>query len=411
MNPRMWLQPGDAAQRRAARRPTASSSSGRNAGEMAERGEAGPGRLAEVPEILAARRGDPREGASCAGRRVARDGSLAGRHVLVTSGPTHEPIDPVRYIANRSSGKQGHAIAAAAAALGARVTLVSGPGRACPIPPASRCVHVETARGDAGGGARQPAGRYRRLRRGRRRLARGERRRARRSRRPARSARARAGREPRHPAPRSAKRGPSGRRSSSALLPRRETSSSNASKKRKSKGADWIVANDVSPETRHHGRRRATPCISSRPTASRTGRRMTKAEVARAPHARAAEHLGSCNGRSRMTDQTARDRAPRRTVVRRRAAGAWPGLAAAGLSVGGCRRDRPRSPRVDRTQPGDAGAGRARAGADRPRAGTAARATRRRCGRAPASRSSTASPCSTARARSTATIAARCASS
>jgi phosphopantothenoylcysteine decarboxylase/phosphopantothenate--cysteine ligase len=52
---------------------------------------------------------------------------LSGRHVLITSGPTHEPIDPVRYIANRSSGRQGHAIAAAVAALGARVTLVSGP--------------------------------------------------------------------------------------------------------------------------------------------------------------------------------------------------------------------------------------------------------------------------------------------
>jgi phosphopantothenoylcysteine decarboxylase/phosphopantothenate--cysteine ligase len=58
---------------------------------------------------------------------LTRTHALAGRHVLVTSGPTHEPIDPVRYIANRSSGKQGHAIAAALAALGARVTLVSGP--------------------------------------------------------------------------------------------------------------------------------------------------------------------------------------------------------------------------------------------------------------------------------------------
>ncbi len=77
---------------------------------MAERDEAGPGRLAEVPEIIAAaneilseRRDVPMA------RFVGRP--LAGRHVLVTSGPTHEPIDPVRYIANRSSGKQGHAIA------------------------------------------------------------------------------------------------------------------------------------------------------------------------------------------------------------------------------------------------------------------------------------------------------------
>jgi phosphopantothenoylcysteine decarboxylase/phosphopantothenate--cysteine ligase len=69
---------------------------------------------------------------------------LAGRHALVTSGPTHEPIDPVRYIANRSSGRQGHAIAAALAALGARVTLVSGPV-SIPDPPGVAVRHVETA--------------------------------------------------------------------------------------------------------------------------------------------------------------------------------------------------------------------------------------------------------------------------
>ena len=94
---------------------------------MAERGEAGPGRLAEVPEIIAAAKRDRSpSGAHARDALVGRP--LAGRHVLVTSGPTHEPIDPVRYIANRSSGKQGHAIAAAAAALGARVTLVIGAG-------------------------------------------------------------------------------------------------------------------------------------------------------------------------------------------------------------------------------------------------------------------------------------------
>jgi phosphopantothenoylcysteine decarboxylase/phosphopantothenate--cysteine ligase len=70
---------------------------------------------------------------------------LAGRHVLVTSGPTHEPIDPVRYLANRSSGRQGHAIAAAAAAAGARVTLISGPV-ALADPDKVTVVHVETAR-------------------------------------------------------------------------------------------------------------------------------------------------------------------------------------------------------------------------------------------------------------------------
>jgi phosphopantothenoylcysteine decarboxylase / phosphopantothenate---cysteine ligase len=70
---------------------------------------------------------------------------LAGRRIIVTSGPTHEPIDPVRYIANRSSGKQGHAIAAAAAAAGADVVLISGPV-ALPDPPGVRTQHVETAR-------------------------------------------------------------------------------------------------------------------------------------------------------------------------------------------------------------------------------------------------------------------------
>ncbi len=96
-------------------------------------GEWGPGRLAEPPVILAQ---------IAAMLKAPRP--LAGRHVLVTSGPTHEPIDPVRYIANRSSGRQGHAIAAALAALGARVTLVSGPV-AIPPPAGVRTEHVETA--------------------------------------------------------------------------------------------------------------------------------------------------------------------------------------------------------------------------------------------------------------------------
>ena len=78
--------------------------------------EFGAGRLAEPPAILAAIES-----------LLAGPKPLAGKHAIVTSGPTHEPIDPVRYIANRSSGRQGHAIAAALAELGARVTLVSGP--------------------------------------------------------------------------------------------------------------------------------------------------------------------------------------------------------------------------------------------------------------------------------------------
>jgi phosphopantothenoylcysteine decarboxylase/phosphopantothenate--cysteine ligase len=96
-------------------------------------GEFGPGRLAEPPVILAAI------------EAALNDGPLKGRHAIVTSGPTHEPIDPVRYIANRSSGKQGHAIAAALAALGARVTLVSGP--VCiPAPLGVDVVQIETGR-------------------------------------------------------------------------------------------------------------------------------------------------------------------------------------------------------------------------------------------------------------------------
>jgi phosphopantothenoylcysteine decarboxylase/phosphopantothenate--cysteine ligase len=96
-------------------------------------GEFGPGRLPEPPEILAA-----------IDAYFNKPHLLAGRHAIVTSGPTHEPLDPVRYIANRSSGKQGHAIAAALAALGARVTLVSGPV-ALHDPPGVRTLHVETA--------------------------------------------------------------------------------------------------------------------------------------------------------------------------------------------------------------------------------------------------------------------------
>jgi phosphopantothenoylcysteine decarboxylase/phosphopantothenate--cysteine ligase len=104
-------------------------------------GEFGAGRLVEPPELLAAI--EAKLG-RCQPKPLPGAGALAGRHVLVTSGPTHEPIDPVRYIANRSSGKQGHAIAAAAARAGARVTLVSGPV-AIADPQGVATVHVETA--------------------------------------------------------------------------------------------------------------------------------------------------------------------------------------------------------------------------------------------------------------------------
>ena len=107
---------------------------GPNAGAMAERGETGLGRMAEPLEIVAA-----------VEALLQRAGALSGRRVLVTSGPTSEPIDPVRFIANRSSGKQGHAIAAAAAAAGADVVLVSGPV-AVPDPAGVAVIKVGTAR-------------------------------------------------------------------------------------------------------------------------------------------------------------------------------------------------------------------------------------------------------------------------
>ena len=132
MNVRMWTHPATVANM-ATLRARGVAVVEPEEGAMAC-GEWGAGRLAEPPTILehirAMLRSSPQP--------------LAGRQILVTSGPTHEPIDPVRYIANRSSGRQGHAIAAALAVLGARVTLISGPV-AIPDPPGVRVVHVETA--------------------------------------------------------------------------------------------------------------------------------------------------------------------------------------------------------------------------------------------------------------------------
>jgi phosphopantothenoylcysteine decarboxylase/phosphopantothenate--cysteine ligase len=144
MNPRMWLHP---ATRRNVAQLKADSISfiGPNVGEMAERGEAGPGRLAEVSELVEAIIKMLARPSQALVQKRGENRPLVGRHVLVTSGPTHEPIDPVRYIANRSSGKQGAAIAAEAAALGARVTLVSGPTQIAD-PPGVEVVHVESAR-------------------------------------------------------------------------------------------------------------------------------------------------------------------------------------------------------------------------------------------------------------------------
>jgi len=134
MNPFMWAHPATVRNRATLARDGVRFV-GPGRGEMAESGEAGEGRMAEPLEIAAAVE------ALLAGAA----GPLSGRKIIVTSGPTHEPIDPVRYIANRSSGKQGHAIAAALAVLGADVRLVSGPV-SIPDPAGVAVVHVETAR-------------------------------------------------------------------------------------------------------------------------------------------------------------------------------------------------------------------------------------------------------------------------
>lgn len=135
MNPLMWNNP---ATRRNVARLTRDGVAmiGPDSGEMAEAGEAGVGRMAEPVAIAAAAE-------RMLGPPQAQP--LKGRRVLITAGPTLEPIDPVRYIANRSSGKQGFAIAAAAQAAGAEVTLISGPVD-LDDPPGVTVVHVESAR-------------------------------------------------------------------------------------------------------------------------------------------------------------------------------------------------------------------------------------------------------------------------
>ena len=130
MNVRMWQHP--ATQRNLAMlRGDGIAIVGPNDGTMAC-GEFGPGRMAEPLEIVAAIEAQFAEG------------PLAGKHILVTSGPTHEPIDPVRYIANRSSGAQGAAIAAALRDLGARVSFITGPATV-PAPGGVQVIAVETA--------------------------------------------------------------------------------------------------------------------------------------------------------------------------------------------------------------------------------------------------------------------------
>jgi phosphopantothenoylcysteine decarboxylase/phosphopantothenate--cysteine ligase len=133
MNPRMWAHPATR-RNRATLEKDGIKFVGPAKGEMAESNEAGEGRMSEPLEIVAAV-----EALLSSSRKP-----LSGRKIIVTSGPTHEPIDPVRYIANRSSGKQGHAIAAALAELGADVRLVSGPVTIAD-PAGVTTVHVERA--------------------------------------------------------------------------------------------------------------------------------------------------------------------------------------------------------------------------------------------------------------------------
>jgi phosphopantothenoylcysteine decarboxylase/phosphopantothenate--cysteine ligase len=131
MNVRMWEHPATQANLRTLR-ARGLATVGPNEGDMAC-GEWGPGRMAEPEEII-----------GVIEAHFARSGRLSGRRALVTSGPTREPIDPVRYISNRSSGRQGHAIAETLALFGATTTLVSGP-TALADPPGVTVVPIETA--------------------------------------------------------------------------------------------------------------------------------------------------------------------------------------------------------------------------------------------------------------------------
>ena len=285
MNPRMWAHP---ATRRNAERLAADGIHfvGPNAGEMAERGEAGAGRMAEPLEILAAVE------RVLAGVAAARDagGPLAGRHVLVTAGPTHEPIDPVRYIANRSSGKQGYAIAAAARALGARVTLVSGP-TGLPAPDGVLVDQVETATAMlAAVHAALPAdiaifaaavADWRVANAGAEKIKK--------------DAKARVPKLDLIENPdilKSVGHEPPGRRPALVIGFAAETEQvvEHARKKRKSKGCDWIVANDVSPATGvMGGDRNSVHLITA--DGCETWPEMDKNQVAQVLMERAADHL------------------------------------------------------------------------------------------------------------------------
>ena len=286
MNPRMWSHP--ATQRNfSLLQADGIQFVGPNAGEMAEQGEAGVGRMAEPAEILAAI--ESRLGQAFHAK------TLAGRHVLITAGPTHEPIDPVRYIANRSSGKQGYALARAAAALGARVTLVSGPvGIADPS--GVRVIRVVTATEMlAAIMAALPAdlaifaaavADWRVANAADQKIKKGA----------------------KMPLPtlelaenpdilRAVAHLPPGHRPALVVGFAAETENvlEHAKKKRKSKGCDWIVANDVSPETGIMGGNRNTVHIVTS-AGVEDWPEMDKDKVAEALLARALEHLVAHTG-------------------------------------------------------------------------------------------------------------------
>ncbi|HKQ54462.1 MAG TPA: bifunctional phosphopantothenoylcysteine decarboxylase/phosphopantothenate--cysteine ligase CoaBC, partial [Methyloceanibacter sp.] len=244
MNVRMWRHP--ATQRNLATlRQDGIRFVGPDEGEMAC-GEFGPGRMAEPQAILAAieKSLGASETESRAGATPIR--SLSGMRVLITSGPTHEPIDPVRYIANRSSGKQGHALARAAVSLGADVTLVTGPV-SLPDPDGARVVRVETAEEMlAAALAGLPAdiaicaaavADWRAEGTMTQKLKKGD--------------AATSLRLTENPdiLATLARPGPMRPRLVIGFAAETENLTANASEKRRAKGADWIVANDVSPDT------------------------------------------------------------------------------------------------------------------------------------------------------------------
>ena len=217
--------------------------------------------MAEPLEIVAAVE------ALLAGGRAA----LAGVRMLVTSGPTHEPIDPVRYIANRSSGKQGHAIAEAAAAAGAEVTLVSGPVNV-PDPPGVNIVKVEVRARHARCGRGSPPRRCRGVRGRGRRLANRDEQPTRRSRRPARRAPEFSLVENPDILSTVAHRKSQRPKLVIGFAAETEHVVEHAKPKLARKGCDWILANDVSPETGIMGGDSNTIHLVTA-TASSTGRR------------------------------------------------------------------------------------------------------------------------------------------